>query len=118
MGGGKGKIAEYAVCVRQGCRVFAAVPCKLYRLRPARRFRHEAWDFGMALYAGFHAAVIAQNPAAQRMVLSDLIQNGVIAAGGHMIEIRIPFSDHRFPYEKLGSGSVGELICAVVLAAP
>ena len=72
----------------------------------------------MALYAGFHAVIIAQYPAAQRMALADLIQNSVIAAGGHMIKIRVPFSDYRLPYEQLRSGGVGELIRAVVLAAP
>ena len=44
----------------------------------------------MALYAGFHAVIIAQYPAAQRMALADLIQNSVIAAGGHMIKKMTP----------------------------
>ena len=57
----------------------------------------------MILYVCGHAVVVAHDLVIQRMTGADLIQHCVITAGVHLLEVGIPFSDHGFPDEELGS---------------
>ena len=49
---------------------------------------------------------------------ADLIQHCVIAAGVHLLEVGITFSDHGFPNQNLRGDQVGQVIGSLVLAAP
>ena len=73
----------------------------------------------MALYAGLDAVVIVHDSAIQRMIGGNQRQDLVIAAGAHMVKVRIALAHNRFPNEQLGSEGVGQFIrIGIVLRSP
>ena len=73
----------------------------------------------MALHAGLDAVVIVHDSAIQRMIGGNQRQDLVIAAGAHMVKVRIALAHNRFPNEQLGSEGVGQLIrIGIVLRSP
>ena len=73
----------------------------------------------MALHAVLDAVVIVHDSAIQRMIGGNQRQDLVIAAGAHMVKVRIALAHNRFPNEQLGSEGVGQLIrIGIILRSP
>ena len=64
----------------------------------------------MALDTGYHAVVVGHNLIVQRIVISNTIQNSIIATGIHMIKIAVAFTDDGFPNQELSGHQVGHLV--------
>ena len=73
----------------------------------------------MALHTGLDAVVIIHDSAIQRMIGGNQRQDLIIAAGAHMVKVRIALAHNRFPNEQLGSEGVGQLIrIGIILRSP
>ena len=117
--GGEGKLRQHAVGIRELCNILTAVPRKLNGLCAAAASAHKARANGMALHAGLDAVVIIHDSAIQRMIGGNQRQDLIIAAGAHMVKVRIALAHNRFPNEQLGSEGVGQLIrIGIVLRSP
>ena len=117
--GGEGKLRQHAVGIRELCNILTAVPRKLNGLCAAAASAHKAGANGMALHAGLDAVIIIHDSAIQRMIGGNQRQDLVIAAGAHMVKVRIALAHNRFPNEQLGSEGVGQLIrIGIVLRSP
>ena len=110
--------SHHVVFIGENRLVLAAIPFKLKGLGAVCALAHEAGQLGVILYVCGHAVVVAHDLVIQRMAGADLIQHCVIAAGVHLLEVGIPFPDHGFPDEELGSDQVGQVIRTCILAAP
>ena len=107
------------VGIRELGNVLTAVPRKLNGLCAAAASAHKARANGVALHAGLDAVVIVHDSAIQRMIGGNQRQDLVIAAGAHMVKVRIALAHNRFPNEQLGSEGVGQLIrIGIVLRSP
>ena len=117
--GGEGKLRQYTVGIRKLGNILTAVPRKLNGLCAAAASAHKARANGMALHAVLDAVVIVHDSAIQRMIGGNQRQDLVIAAGAHMVKVRIALAHNRFPNEQLGSEGVGQLIrIGIVLRSP
>ena len=117
--GGEGKLRQHAVGIRELCNILTAVPRKLNGLCAAAASAHKARANGMALHAGLDAVIIIHDSAIQRMIGGNQRQDLVIAAGAHMVKVRIALAHNRFPNEQLGSEGVSQLIrIGIVLRSP
>ena len=117
--GGEGKLRQHAVGIRELGNVLTAVPRKLNGLCAAAASAHKARANGMALHAVLDAVVIVHDSAIQRMIGGNQRQDLVIAAGAHMVKVRIALAHNRFPNEQLGSEGVGQFIrIGIVLRSP
>ena len=95
--GGEGKLRQHAVGIRKLSNILTAVPRKLNGLCAAAASAHKAGANGMALYAVLDAVVIIHDSAIQRMIGGNQRQDLVIAAGAHMVKVRIALAHNRFP---------------------
>ena len=117
--GGEGKLRQHAVGIRELGNVLTAVPRKLNGLCAAAASAHKARANDVALHAVLDAVVIVHDSAIQRMIGGNQRQDLVIAAGAHMVKVRIALAHNRFPNEQLGSKGVGQLIrIGIVLRSP
>ena len=117
--GGEGKLRQHAVGIRELCNILTAVPRKLNGLCAAAASAHKARANGMALHAGLDAVIIIHDSAIQRMIGGNQRQDLVIAAGAHMVKVRIALAHNRFPNEQLGSEGVSQLIrIGIILRSP
>ena len=117
--GREGKLRQHAVGIRELGNVLTAVPRKLNGLCAAAASAHKARANGMALHTVLDAVVIVHDSAIQRMIGGNQRQDLVIAAGAHMVKVRIALAHNRFPNEQLGSEGVGQLIrIGIVLRSP
>ena len=117
--GGEGKLRQHAVGIRELGNVLTAIPRKLNRLCAAAASAHKAGANGMALHAVLDAVVIVHDSAIQWVIGRNQRQDRVIAAGAHMVKVRIALAHNRFPNEQLGSEGVGQLIrVGIVLRSP
>ena len=115
----EGIFTQNAVGVRQGGRVAAAVPTQFNRLCSFLTAVHKAGDDGVLFHVGFDAVIVGGETAIERMGGAIDGLHGIGAAGGNVIEVRIPLSDHRFPYQHLRGHHVGQLVgVGIVLRAP
>ena len=85
------------VGIRELGNVLTAVPRKLNGLCAAAASAHKARANGMALHAGLDAVIIINDSAIQRMIGGNQRQDLVIAAGAHMVKVRIALAHNRFP---------------------
>ena len=95
--GGEGKLRQHAVGIRELGNVLTAIPHKLNGLCAAAASAHKARANGMALHAVLDAVVIVHDSAIQRMIGGNQRQDLVIAAGAHMVKVRIALAHNRFP---------------------
>ena len=95
--GGEGKLRQYTIGIRELGNILTAVPRKLNGLCAAAASAHKAGANGMALYAVLDAVVIVHDSAIQRMIGGNQRQDLVIAAGAHMVKVRIALAHNRFP---------------------
>ena len=95
--GGEGKLRQHAVGIRKLSNILTAIPRKLNGLCAAAASAHKAGANGMALYAVLDAVVIIHDSAIQRMIVGNQRQDLVIAAGAHMVKVRIALAHNRFP---------------------
>ena len=95
--GGEGKLRQHAVGIRKLSNILTAVPRKLNGLCAAAASAHKARANGVALHAGLDAVVIVHDSAIQRMIGGNQRQDLVIAAGAHMVKVRIALAHNRFP---------------------
>ena len=117
--GGEGKLRQHTVGIRELGNVLTAVPRKLNGLYAAAASAHKARANGVALHAGLDAVAIIHDSAIQRVIGRNQRQDRVIAAGAHMVKVRIALAHNRFPNEQLGSKGVGQLIrIGIVLRSP
>ena len=94
--GGEGKLRQYTVGIGELGNILTAVPRKLNGLCAAAS-AHKARANGMALHAVLDAVVIVHDSAIQRMIGGNQRQDLVIAAGAHMVKVRIALAHNRFP---------------------
>ena len=73
----------------------------------------------MFLYIGYHAVVVRNILAVQRMILRNTVINCIIATSVHMIEVAVTLANNSFPNQGLCSHHVRHLICiSCILRSP
>ena len=95
--GGEGKLRQHTVGIGELGNVLTAVPRKLNGLCAAAASAHKARANGMALHTVLDAVVIVHDSTIQRMIGGNQRQDLVIAAGAHMVKVRIALAHNRFP---------------------
>ena len=112
-------IAKDAIGIGQRGRIAASVPVQLDGLCFAGTFGHEARDNGMLLHAGLNAVIISGKATVQRVGGTVNGFHCIGAAGVNMVKVCIPFSDDRFPHQRLGGHHVGQFVgIRIILRSP
>ena len=98
------------IAVGQGSCVLITVPFQLDSLRLVGGLAHKAGNDRMALNAGFDAVVVSREATIQRVRGAVHGFHGISTAGVNMVEVCIPLSDDRFPYQHLRSHHVRHFV--------
>ena len=116
---GEGIVRYHMIAVGQGSCVLTTVPFQLDRLRLVGGLAHEAGNDRVALNAGFDAVIVSREATIQRMSGAVHGFHGISTAGVNMVEVCVPLSDDRFPYQHLRSHHVRHFVgIGFILRAP
>ena len=106
----EGIVRHHMIAVGQGSCVLITVPFQLDSLRLVGGLAHKAGNDRMALNAGFDAVVVSREATIQRVRGAVHGFHGISIAGVNMVEVCIPLSDDRFPYQHLRSHHVRHFV--------
>ena len=116
---GEGIVRHHMIAVGQGSCVLTTVPFQLDRLRLVGSLAHKAGNDRVALNAGFDAVIVSRKATIQRVRGAIHGFHGISTAGVNMVEVCIPLSDNRFPYQHLRSHHVRHFVgIGFILRAP
>ena len=115
----EGIVRYHMIAVGQGSCVLTTVPFQLDSLRFVGGFAHKAGNDRVALNAGFDAVIVSREATIQRVSGAVHGFHGISTAGVNMVEVCIPLSDNRFPYQHLRSHHVRHFVSiGFILRAP
>ena len=115
----EGIVRHHMIAVGQGSCVLTTVPFQLDRLRLVGSLTHKAGNDRVALNAGFDAVVVSRESTIQRVRSAVHGFHGISTAGVNMVEVYVPLSDDRFPYQHLRSHHVRHFVSiGFILRAP
>jgi len=115
----EGIVRHHMIAVGQGSCVLTTVPFQLDSLRLVGGLAHKAGNDRVALNAGFDAVVVSRESTIQRVRSAVHGFHGISTAGVNMVEVCIPLSDDRFPYQHLRSHHVRHFVgIGFILRAP
>ena len=115
----EGIVRYHMIAVGQGSCVLITVPFQLDRLRLVGGLAHKAGNDRVALNAGFDAVIVIAKQVIQRVRSAVHGFHGISTAGVNMVEVCIPLSDDRFPYQHLRSHHVRHFVgIGFILRAP
>ena len=109
---GEPEISQHAVGIGKGNGVVRAVPFQFVGACGGGAAVEKAGQHGVLLYRAFDLIVVAENLTAQRMVVTDHLNDIVVAlrAAPHMVKLAVALAYDCLPYEQLRGDLRGKLV--------